>query len=147
MKAEAQIRAHALLALQAQDREEVRLIRSSMGKLTILLTTASFGLSAFLIQHRLQAAAQRLVLLADLVLVIFIWVTFLQLYLNLRLTRKSLIARERLLNGFDATGAAETDLFPDLKHVRLDIADGELFWLPCLGTAAVAIKVLILSSL
>jgi len=143
MKTSIEIRADLLKTLMTEDRNEIRGIRASIYNVTSLLATASFAISAFLLDQK-AIHASVMSLLTDGLLVLLLWVFFLRLRQDLYCCRQCLVARQNLIKALGtATEPEDFNPFPDARAEKPDVTDSELWWLPILTTAAVAIKALI----
>ena len=144
MKANIQIKASILSTMMSEDRQEVRSLRSSIYNIVSLLTLSSFALTAFLIEKEPLAHSKNICLLADILILIFLWVFFARYKVDLYHCRQGLKIRQELINKLDEDDTSPLDPFPDASKVVPDIKDTELWWLPILATVGIAIKMLVL---
>jgi hypothetical protein len=143
MKASIEVRADLLKTLMTEDRNEIREIRASIYNVTSLLGTASFAITAFLL-GQMAIHASVMSLMTDGLLILLLWVFFLRLRLDLYCCRQCLVTRQKLIMALGtATESEDFNPFPDARDKKPDVTDSELWWLPILTTAAVAIKALI----
>ena len=143
MKTSIEIRAELLKTLMTEDRNEIRGIRTSIYNVTSLLATASFAISAFLIGQK-SGHLSVISLMTDVMLVLLLWLFFLRLKQDLYCCRQCLVARQNLIKALGTPMEPEDfDPFPDARALRPDVTDSELWWLPILTSAAVAIKSLV----
>lgn len=75
-KASIQIKASVLSALMSEDRQEIRGLRSSIYNIVSLLVFSSFALSAFFFEKKPVANLVNICLLADFLILIFLWAFF-----------------------------------------------------------------------
>jgi hypothetical protein len=143
MKTSIEIRADILKTLMVEDRNEIRGIRASIYNVTTLLATASFAITAFLLGQKVSSAPC-MCLMTDGLLILLLWIFFLRLKRDLHRGRQCLIARQQLIKNLGTpTEPDDLDVFPDARDQKPDVTDSELWWLPILTSATVAIKALI----
>ncbi len=144
MKASIEIRADLLKVLMTEDRNEIRGIRASIYNVISLLATASFAITAFLLGQMFVYDASVISLLTDGLLILILWVFFLRLKHDLYCCRQCLVARQNLIKALGTAKEPEDfNPFPDSQAEKPDVTDSELWWLPILTTAAVAVKALV----
>ena len=144
MKANIQIKASVLSAMMAEDRQEIRNIRSSIYNIVSLLTLSSFALTSFLIEKKRLINPTNICLLADILILIFLWIFFSRYKVDLYHCRQGLKIRQELINELDEDDTANLNPFPDASEVVPDIRDIELWWLPILATIGIVIKMIVL---
>jgi hypothetical protein len=140
-----EIRAEFLKTLMMEDRQEIRGIRAAIYQLVILLSTASFAITSFLLgqSQRVQNAAW-MSLIIDVLIVLLLWVFFLRLRRDLYFCRQCLIARQNLIKKLGTSSEPEPfNPFVNASTEKPDVTDSELWWLPTLATLAVATKSLL----
>jgi hypothetical protein len=144
VKANIQIKAAVLSAMMSEDRQEVRSLRSSIYNIASLLSLSSFALTAFLLEKKPMTNPVNICLLADILILVFLWVFFARYKTDLYHCRQGLKVRQELINGLDENDTSDLDPFPDATKVVPDIRDTELWWLPILATAGIIIKMAVL---
>jgi hypothetical protein len=143
MKATIEIRADILKTAWVEDRNEVRGIRDSIHNIAILVATASFAITAFLIAHSVHNAS-KLNLVSDGLLLILLWTFYWIRRRDLYHCRQCLTARERLIQSLGtADEPNDLDPFPSAAKMEPGIDDAELKWLPILTTAIIIIKAIL----
>jgi len=140
MIASPEIKVSVLVAMVAEDRREIRELRSTVYNVNSLLTAASFGVTAFLARNRGFLALSSIAAATDIALIMFIWLLFCGLRRSLNLARRSLKARQDLLRGLDESNGDSLDPFPDVSGVTVDLKDADLWWFPMLATVAILVK-------
>jgi hypothetical protein len=142
MKVSIEIRANVLNNLITQDREEIRGIRSTIYNATAVLSTASFAITSFLIGRDVHHASL-MSSMTDGLIVLFLWAFFLRPKRDLDCCRRCLVAMQNLMKSL-GTANEQDDFNPFPKaSPQTDVTDSELWLFPILGTAAIAIKSLV----
>lgn len=144
MKANIQIKASVLSALMSEDRQELRGLRSSIYNIVSLLTLSSFALSAFLLEKKPVANLVNICLLADFLILIFLWTFFVRYKVDLYHCRQCLKLRQELIRKLDEDDNVDLDPFSNASKVVPDIRDAELWWLPIVATVGVVIKMIVI---
>jgi hypothetical protein len=143
MKTSIEIRADLLKTLMTEDRQEVRGIRSAIYNVSTVLSTASFAITSFLLGQKIPNASS-MCFVTDALIVLLLWVFFLRLKSDLYCCRQCLVGRQNLIRRLGTASEPEDlDPFPDARTQKPDVTDSELWWLPILCTAAIAIKSLV----
>ena len=143
MKLSLEIRADILKTLMAEDRNEIRDIRSSIYNVTKLLGTASFAITAFLLGQDVSRIAL-ICVISDGFIAVLLWIFFLRLKVDLYSGRQCLVARQKLIRDLGTVTESDNfDPFPDARNQTPDVTDSELWWLPTLTSAVLAVKALI----
>jgi len=140
MRAKLETKAAVLMAMMSEDRREVRDTRSAIYNIISLLTVASFALTAFLLEKKVVPGPSKLCILADAVVIVFIWAFFLRYKADLYYARQALKARQDLIRGLNESDTTDLNPFPSVSKVVPDIRDRELWWLPFMATLAILIK-------
>ena len=143
MKASSEVKIDLLKALIMEDRKEIRDIRAAIYKVTVLISTASFAATSFLL-GRPFPHVKTIGSVTDVLSVLILWVFFLRLKRDLFCGRQCLVARQRLLNSLGTADEPE-DLnpFPDARNCAPDVTDSELWVLPILATFAIGAKAVV----
>lgn len=144
MKANIKIKASILSAMMTEDRQEIRSLRSSIYNIVSLLTLSSFALTSFLLEKERLAHPKDICLLADILILIFLWIFFARYKVDLYHCRQGLTMRQELINALDEEDTGNLDPFPDASKVVPDIRDRELWWLPILATVGIISKMMVL---
>jgi len=139
MKTKIETQADMLKALISEDRQEIRGIRASVYNLTVLLATASFAITAFLI-GREYYRTNWLCLVTDVLIILFIWLLVARLKHDLYACRQCLFARQALIRALDQDDPKDLDPFPDARTMKPDIRDSELWWVPVIAMVAIGLK-------
>ena len=139
MKTKIETQADMLKALVSEDRQEIRGIRAAVYNLTVLLATASFAITAFLIS-RTYERKNLMCLVTDVLIILFIWLLVTRLKLDLYACRQCLLARQTLIRGLDQDDPKDLNPFPDARAMKPDIRDSELWWIPVIATVAIGLK-------
>ncbi len=150
MKINPDTAADVLKVFIQEDRTEARIYRDRMQNMSYTVAVASFAISAFLIgnlSHISIVQLRHVTLLIDLGLVAIMLIFFWRMKCDLIALRKSMRARQNLLNGLDEKENKDIDPFPDLKHQphKPDIKDDDLFWVLGLSVIVVLIKMSVLT--
>lgn len=135
-----EVKTSVLVAMIAEDRREIRDLRSSVYNVISLLTAASFGVTAFLAKNPGFQAGRSIAAATDVAIVAFVWLLFCVTRRSLNLGRRCLKARQNLLRGLDESDRGSLDPFPDVSRVTLDLKDSDLWWFPVLATVAILVK-------
>lgn len=143
MKANIQIKASILSTMMSEDRQEIRDLRSAIYNIVSLLTLSSFALTAFLLEKKPVTNLAHICLLADILILVFLWVFFARYKADLHHCRQSLKIRQELICKLDEGDTGDLDPFPDASRVIPDIRDAELWWLPVLATVGIVIKMMV----
>jgi hypothetical protein len=143
MKTNIEIKADILKTLMAEDRQEVRGIRATIYNVVTLLSTLSFGISSFLLGKQYHQATV-MCLATDALIVLLLWIFFARLKGDLYCCRQCLVARQNLIRKMDQNDTEDLDPFPDARNVIPDVSDSELWWIPILATAVIALKALVI---
>jgi hypothetical protein len=148
MKGTTETKLDILKALMAEDRQEIRGIRQAVYSAVVWLSTASFAITAFLLgKGRDLPNGPAMCVLTDALIIVLLWALFLGLRQDLYHCRQALGARQRLVGLLGTAEEPEDiDLFPDATAEMPDIADRDIWRLPLLASAAIAIKSLVLSA-
>jgi hypothetical protein len=144
MKAPIEIKASVLTAMMSEDRQEVRGLRSSIYNIVSLLGLSSFALTAFLLEKKPMADPLSICLLADFLILVFLWVFFARYKIDLYHARQGLKLRQELIRSLDKDDTSDLDPFADANKAVPDIKDTELWWLPILVTVGIIIKMIVL---
>jgi hypothetical protein len=141
MNVDVKIKADIVKAVWTEDFHGVETLRASVYNVLSALTVASFALSAFLFRKEPRV----IYMVTDGFMIVFIWTIFLIIKRDIRNRRKALIYRQNLIENLDADNE-QTDMkvFGDASHVRVDIHDDDLVWIPVVGTAAILVKACVL---
>lgn len=140
MIAACEAKTSVLVAMIAEDRREIRELRSSVYNVISLLTAASFGVTAFLAKSPGFPAGRFFAAATDAAFIMFVWFLFCVMRRSLNLGRRCLKARQNLLRGLDESDRGSLDPFPDVSGVTLDLKDTDLWWFPLLATVAILVK-------
>jgi hypothetical protein len=130
------IQVQILTALISEDRQEIRDLRQSLQNSSTLLGTASFAITAFLVDKPNQ---HHLFLFCDVLLGVFLLLAVVRAMTDLRHARRCLFARQGLLKNSDIT-AASFNPFPRAEGVKPDINDLDQLSMPGLVALAVIAK-------
>jgi hypothetical protein len=146
MKANVQVKASVLTAIMAEDRQEIRGLRSSIYNVVSVLTLSSFALTSFLLDKDKNPLIHpvNISLLGDTFILVFIWAFFARYKQNLRGCRQALVLRQNLISKLDEDDASDLNPFGDPSKEIPDVTDIELWWIPILATVAVFIKMVVL---
>jgi len=144
MKAPIEIKASVLTAMMSEDRQEVRGLRSSIYNIVSLLGLSSFALTAFLLDKKPMTNPISICLLADVLILVFLWVFFARYKIDLYHSRQGLKLRQELIRSLDKDDTSDLDPFANANKVVPDIKDTELWWLPILVTVGIIIKMIVL---
>lgn len=144
MKAPIEIKASVLTAMMSEDRQEVRGLRSSIYNIVSLLGLSSFALTAFLLEKKPMANPISICLLADVLILVFLWVFFARYKIDLYHSRQGLKLRQELIRSLDKDDTSDLDPFSNANKEVPDIKDTELWWLPILVTVGIIIKMIVL---
>lgn len=135
------IQVQILTGLISEDRQEIRDLRQTLQNSATLIGTASFGITAFLLDKPIK---NHLYLLCDIVLGVFLLLTVVRGLTDLHNARRCLVARQGLLMQSD-TVAPEFNPFPTTEGVTTDIKDWDQLWFPVLVALAVIAKDIMMS--
>ena len=147
MKINSSAAADVLKAFIQEDRAETRIYRGRVQNVTYTLAVASFAISAFLIGNVSHMGADQLrylTLLIDLGLVAVMLIFFRRIQPDLVLLRKSMKARQDLLNGLHQEEVKDINPFPSVENMKTDITDSDLYWVVGLSVAVVLVKMSVL---
>ena len=151
MKTNIQFKVDILKTLMTEDRQEIRSIRASIYSVIYILTASSYALLSLLFKdNELSPPRVQICFIADLVIILLLWILFFKFKKDLYHTRQCLEAREELINGLDEIDAGDLNVFPDARtlangKVRIPrIQDSELIWIPVLSTVAILINMVII---
>jgi len=147
MRAKLETKAAILTAMMSEDRREVRDTRAAIYNIVSLLTVSSFALTAFLLEKNLFPGPANLCVLADAVVLAFIWAFFLRYKADLYYARQALKARQDLIKGLNESDTTDLNPFPSVSKVIPDIKDRELWWLPVMATMAILLKAITMWSI
>ena len=138
MKVSIDNQVNVLVALIAEDRQEVRDHQQAIQNATTFLAAASFGITAFLLGSKSQVPHYHIY--ADVPIVLLLWRVTLRLMRDLLSVRRCLEAREALLMACDEDRPGVLDPFPPEGKETPRINDNNLLYLPALVTVAIFIK-------
>ncbi len=145
MKMSIEMRADLLKTLMVEDRQEIRGIRSSIYRLTTLLATAPFAITAFLLgrDHVLPVSSLTCSII-DALFVFLLWAIFWRLKRDLYRSRQCLAARQKMIGDLETAFAVDLfNPFQDARNQTPDVKDSELWFLPILATFVIVIKALV----
>lgn len=139
MKTKIETQADMLKSLVSEDRQEIRGIRAAVYNLTVLLATASFAITAFLIS-RTYVRKNLICLVTDVLIILIIWLFVARLKSDLYCCRQCLVARQALIRALDENDPTDINPFPDTRTIKPDISDSELWLIPVIATVAIGLK-------
>lgn len=145
MKMSIEMRADLLKTLMIEDRQEIRGIRSSIYRLTTLLATAPFAITAFLLGgDQVLPVSSLTCSTIDGLFVFLVWAIFWRLKCDLYRARQCLTARQKMIGEVETVFAIDLfNPFPDARNQTPDVKDSELWFLPILATVVIVIKALV----
>ena len=148
MKGSTEMKLDILKALMAEDRQELRGIRQAVYNAVIWLSTASFGITAFLLGKGQELPHRGgMCVITDALIIVMLWALFLGLRQDLYHCRQALDARQRLIGRLGTSDEREDlDPFPDASVEAPDITDRDVWRFPVLATLAIAIKAFVVTA-
>lgn len=149
MKLNSAAAAEVLKTFIQEDRVEARIFRSRAQNVIYTLSVASFAISAFLIGKVPRMDTDQLVritLLVDLGLVVVMLIFFWRIKCDLGFLRKSMKARQDILEELDENTIKDIKVFPCVRNAEPpDLKDGDLYWDLGLSVAVVLTKMSVLA--
>jgi hypothetical protein len=146
MKTSVAIKADVLKTFIQEDRNEIRITRDRIHNITTTIVIASFAITAFFFGNQnvsITKKAGDYTVLIDIFLMCLMIMSFLILKRVLVNCRKSLKARQNLLNNLAENDQTDLDPFPNTHEVKADIFDRDLYFFVGMALALLIVKLII----
>ena len=144
MRADIKIKADILKTLMIEDRKEIRGIRSTIYKITYILSALSFALSSYILETKPCLNSANISILTDILIILLLWVFFIRLKKDLYHCRKCLVLRQNLINQLNKDDTNDLNPFKEPPDIKPDVSDSELKWFPSLASTVIFLKMAVI---